>query len=117
MITAATATSVQPGAPGGSPATVTWRTEDSGDHTRESDLVVAADGVWSTVGTQLFRDAVPGYLGATSWRAVIPDTDRDDNYVELWGPGASFGALRVSDTEVYWWGISCTRKASVLMTS
>jgi 2-polyprenyl-6-methoxyphenol hydroxylase-like FAD-dependent oxidoreductase len=73
-------------------------------HTSESDLVVAADGVRSTVREQLFPHASPRYSGSTSWRAVIPDTVSDGRLVQVWGPGTEFGAVRVSDREIYWYG-------------
>ena len=103
LVTGATVTAVQPGTPGGEPAAATWRTS-TGEHTGEADLVVAADGVRSTVRTQLFPDARPRYAGSTSWRAVISDMSFAGRLVEAWGPGTEFGALRVSDGEVYWYG-------------
>ncbi|MGH9129531.1 MAG: FAD-dependent oxidoreductase [Acidimicrobiales bacterium] len=103
LVTGAKVTSVRPGAAGGEPATVTWRT-DAGERTSDSDLVVAADGVRSTVRAQLFAAARPRYSGRASWRAVIPYVGAYDGLVELWGPGAEFGALRVSRTELYWFG-------------
>ena len=53
---------------------------------------------------QLFAAARPRYAGSTSWRAVIPDTSLDGRLTEVWGPGTEFGALRVSDSEIYWYG-------------
>lgn len=103
LVTGAEVTAVRPGGPGGEPAAVTWR-DSTGEHTGEADLVVAADGVRSTVRTQLFPDARARYAGSTSWRAVISDTDFEGRLVEVWGPGTEFGALRVSDGEVYWYG-------------
>src|SRR5215472_9144254 len=103
LVTGAEVTAVRPGDPGGGPAAVTWRAS-TGEHTGEAGLVVAADGVRSTVRTQLFPDARPRYAGSTSWRAVIPDTAFEGRLVEAWGPGSEFGALRVSDREVYWYG-------------
>jgi 2-polyprenyl-6-methoxyphenol hydroxylase-like FAD-dependent oxidoreductase len=103
LITGAEVTGVSPGAPGGEPATVTWQAS-SGEHTRQAALVVAADGVRSTVRAQLFPDVRPCYAGSTSWRAVIPDSAFDGRLVEVWGPGTEFGALRVSDSEIYWYG-------------
>jgi 2-polyprenyl-6-methoxyphenol hydroxylase-like FAD-dependent oxidoreductase len=103
LVTGAEVTDVRPGDPDGEPAAVTWRA-GTGEHTNEADLVVAADGVWSTVRTQLFPDARPQYAGSTSWRAVIPDTAFEGRLVEVWGPGTEFGALRVSGGEVYWYG-------------
>jgi 2-polyprenyl-6-methoxyphenol hydroxylase-like FAD-dependent oxidoreductase len=103
LVTGAEVTAVRPGDPGGEPAAVIWRTS-TGEHTGEAGLVVAADGVRSTVRAQLFPDARPRYAGSTSWRAVIGDTAFDGRLVEVWGPGTEFGALRVSDSEVYWYG-------------
>ena len=103
LVTGAEVAAVRPGDPGGEPAAVTWRTS-SGEHTGEAGLVVAADGVRSTVRAQLFPDARPRYAGSTSWRAVIRDTAFDGRLIEVWGPGTGFGALRISDGEVYWYG-------------
>jgi 2-polyprenyl-6-methoxyphenol hydroxylase-like FAD-dependent oxidoreductase len=66
--------------------------------------VAAADGVRSTVRGQLFPDVRPRYAGSTSWRAVIPDTRLDGRLIEVWGPSTEFGALRVNDGEIYWYG-------------
>ena len=103
LVTGAEVTAVQPGAPGGEPAVATWRTS-TGEHTGEAGLVVAADGVRSTVRTQLFPGARPRYAGSTSWRAVISDTSFAGRLIEVWGPGTEFGALRVSEGEIYWYG-------------
>ena len=103
LVTGAEVTAVQPGAPGGEPAAATWRTS-TGEHTGEAGLVVAADGVRSTVRTQLFPGARPRYAGSTSWRAVISDTSFAGRLIEVWGPGTEFGALRVSEGEIYWYG-------------
>lgn len=103
LVTGAEVTAVRPGDPGGEPAAITWRTS-TGEQASEAGLVVAADGVRSTVRTQLFPDARPQYAGSTSWRAVISDTAFEGRLVEVWGPGTEFGALRVSDGEVYWYG-------------
>jgi 2-polyprenyl-6-methoxyphenol hydroxylase-like FAD-dependent oxidoreductase len=103
LVTGAEVTAIQPGQPGGDPAVLTWRTGTE-EHTMESGMVVAADGVLSTVRTQLFPDAGPRYSGSTCWRAVIPDTSSDGKLVEVWGPAAEFGAMRISDQELYWFG-------------
>jgi 2-polyprenyl-6-methoxyphenol hydroxylase-like FAD-dependent oxidoreductase len=103
LVTGAEVTAVRSGDPGGRPAAVTWRSS-TGEHTLEAGLMVAADGVRSTVRTQLFPEARPRYAGSTSWRAVIRDTAFEGRLVEVWGPGTEFGALRISNSEVYWYG-------------
>jgi 2-polyprenyl-6-methoxyphenol hydroxylase-like FAD-dependent oxidoreductase len=103
LVTDAEVIAVKPGEPGGDPASVTWRTGDEG-HRATADLVVAADGVRSAVRAQLFPAARARYSGSTSWRAVIADTDSEDRLVQAWGPGTEFGSLRVSPTEIYWYG-------------
>lgn len=103
LVTGAEVTAVRPGHPAGESAAVIWQTA-TGQHTSESGLVVAADGVRSTVREQLFPNAHLRYSGSTSWRAVVPDTASDGRLVQVWGPGTEFGAVRVSDREVYWYG-------------
>jgi 2-polyprenyl-6-methoxyphenol hydroxylase-like FAD-dependent oxidoreductase len=104
LLTDARVTGVRAGAPSGEPAVVTWVSKGSA-HDAQADLVVAADGLRSTTRAQLFPHVVPRYGGSTSWRAVIDDTTLvDDRFIAAWGPGAEFGALRISDTEVYWYG-------------
>ena len=103
LVTGAEVLSVKPGAPNGDRATVTWRTADTG-HRAESALIVAADGVRSAVRAQLFPAAPARYSGSTSWRAIIADTESEDRLVQAWGPGTEFGSLRVSPTEIYWYG-------------
>ena len=103
LVTGAEVVAVRPGAPGGELAAVTWGTAEGAD-TVDAQLVVAADGVRSAMRAQLFPAARPRYSGSTSWRAVIPDTVSHGRLVEVWGPGTEFGALRVSDSEIYWYG-------------
>jgi 2-polyprenyl-6-methoxyphenol hydroxylase-like FAD-dependent oxidoreductase len=112
LVTDAEVIAVQPGKPGGDPAAVTWRTAGE-EQTATADLVVAADGVQSAVRTQLFPTVPARYSGSTSWRAVIPDTDSDDRLVQAWGPGTEFGSLRVSPTEIYWYGYFRNRDGAV----
>jgi 2-polyprenyl-6-methoxyphenol hydroxylase-like FAD-dependent oxidoreductase len=103
LVTGAEVTAVQAGQAGAAPATLTWRTS-AGPREHEAGLIVAADGVRSTVRAQLCPAARPRYSGSTCWRAVIPDTGSDGRLIETWGPGTEFGALRVSDGELYWFG-------------
>ncbi|MBE1532127.1 FAD-dependent monooxygenase [Actinomadura algeriensis] len=103
LVTGAEVTDLRPGHPGGAAATVSWRGAD-GTGTREAGLVVAADGVRSVVRERLFPGIRARYSGSTSWRAVVADTDFDGRLVQVWGPGAEFGAVRISEQEIYWYG-------------
>jgi 2-polyprenyl-6-methoxyphenol hydroxylase-like FAD-dependent oxidoreductase len=103
LVTGAEVSAVRPGQPEGDRAEVTWR-RDGQSHHAAADLVVAADGVRSSVRTQLFPAIEPRYGGSTSWRAVIPNTTADRRFVAAWGPSAEFGSLAVSDHEIYWYG-------------
>ncbi len=104
LVTGASVVDVQPGGPGGRTASVTWW-DGAGEHTGTADLVVAADGIRSAVRARLFPDRTLRYSGWTSWRAVIDDPGAaDGGFAAFWGPEAEFGALRISDTQVYWYG-------------
>lgn len=65
---------------------------------------MAADGVRSAVRERLFPRVRPRYCGATSWRAVIPDTGSEGRLVQVWAAGTEFGAVRISEREIYWYG-------------
>ncbi len=104
LLTGAQVRAVEAGDPAGAAARVTWR-KDGSEHAAWADLVVAADGIGSTVRTQLFPDCRLAYSGKTSWRAVISATnDVDERFTITWGPGTEFGAVRISHREVYWYG-------------
>ena len=105
VVTGARVANLSAGTPGGPRAAVSWRDPASGEVLRaDADLVVGADGMWSAVRGVLFPRVHPAYSGSTSWRAIVPDTERDGRLFEYWGPGAEFGVMRVSDTELYWYG-------------
>src|SRR5690625_3832336 len=104
LVTGAQVGTVEAGDPAGSPARVTWR-EDGNDRSARADLVVAADGIGSTVCTRLVPACRVAYSGKTSWRAVTSTTgDVDEHFTITWGPGTEFGAVRISHEEVYWYG-------------
>ena len=94
------------GNPDGEPASVTWL-DGTGEHTHTSDLVVAADGIRSAMRGELFAGRAPAlrYSGWTSWRAVVEGGQTPDlGFAAYWGPGTEFGAVPISDRQVYWYG-------------
>ncbi len=104
LLTDAAVTALRPGDPDGELALVSWQRTTGEQRTTNAELLVAADGVRSTVRSQLCPEIQPRYSGSTSWRAVIADADSDGRLIQAWGPGAEFGTLRVSDGELYWYG-------------
>lgn len=83
---------------------VSWESP-TGSQTATADLVVGADGIRSVVRDTLFPDHALTYSGYSSWRAVIDDSTSDaDRFAMVWGRRAEFGALRISPTQIYWYG-------------
>ncbi|GAA2705036.1 FAD-dependent monooxygenase [Actinoplanes palleronii] len=67
-----------------------------------ADLVVAADGINSSVRMSLFP-AHPGpvHTGVTSWRFVVPHPGGTVTPGETWGGGKVFGVVVLGDGRVY----------------
>ncbi|MFF2569731.1 FAD-dependent monooxygenase [Streptomyces sp. NPDC058084] len=68
----------------------------------EAELVVAADGIRSSVRTDLFPGHPgPRYSGFTTWRVVIPAPERPFAPHETWGPARLWGSQPLKDGRVY----------------
>jgi 2-polyprenyl-6-methoxyphenol hydroxylase-like FAD-dependent oxidoreductase len=69
-----------------------------------ADLVIAADGVHSTLRSLIFpSSAPPMYSGHTTWRGITPAGAVDvAGGGETWGSGVKFGHLPLRDQQVYW---------------
>jgi 2-polyprenyl-6-methoxyphenol hydroxylase-like FAD-dependent oxidoreductase len=68
----------------------------------EADLVVAADGIHSSVRRVLFPDHPgPVYSGFTTWRVVIPLPGVAFASHETWGRGRIWGTHPLKDGRVY----------------
>ncbi|OQO94691.1 hypothetical protein B1813_00880 [Saccharomonospora piscinae] len=90
-------------------ARVTFETSE-GAVSLEADLVVAADGVHSTLRSMLF----PGHPGATyadyvCWRGVAPPGAGSGLadppvWTDSWGRGVRFGTAPLVDGRVFWYG-------------
>ncbi|HET6877478.1 MAG TPA: FAD-dependent monooxygenase [Jatrophihabitans sp.] len=67
-----------------------------------ADVVVAADGIWSTLRTSLFPTAQPPrYAGYTAWRMVVGDPGGAEP-AETWGPGGQrFAVLPIAGGQCY----------------
>ena len=108
LVSGARVTSVDPGEPGGRQAVVR---SVSGRGTEEwrADLLVGADGVRSSVRSQLASASSPQYSGKSSWRGIVDDDALvSEEFVVRWGPGTEFGAVRISENQVYWYGYTHT---------
>lgn len=66
------------------------------------DLVIGADGLYSTMRATLFPDAPsPAYTGQGVWRAVLPRPAEVDHAMMWLGPKIKAGVAPVSDQEIY----------------
>ncbi len=70
-------------------------------------LVIAADGIHSTIRQQLHGDGAPRYAGYTSWRGITQAVDQVGEGVgaETWGPGRRFGFMHIGYGEMCWFGM------------
>src|SRR5690606_23502272 len=75
--------------------------------TEEGDLLIAVDGLQSTIRAALLPSAQSRYAGSTCWRAVIQadpeQIDYDPNvFIETWGRRGRFGIVPLADQHIYW---------------
>jgi 2-polyprenyl-6-methoxyphenol hydroxylase-like FAD-dependent oxidoreductase len=71
----------------------------------DADLVIGADGIRSPVRSAVAPAAVVRYSGMSSWRGIVDDErEVPESFTIVWGPAAEFGALRVDERRVYWYG-------------
>jgi 2-polyprenyl-6-methoxyphenol hydroxylase-like FAD-dependent oxidoreductase len=73
------------------------------------DLLIGADGLWSSVRSQLRGEQPARYSGYTAWRAIAenPDNRRFDSGIstETWGQGVRFGWVPLTGDRVYWFAV------------
>ncbi|MBJ7602766.1 MAG: FAD-dependent monooxygenase [Candidatus Dormibacteraeota bacterium] len=87
--------------PSGSRVHVTLK---SGRHC-DTDLLVGADGIRSTVRQRLLTDGEPRFSGATCWRSVTRFALEEGTAFNWWGRGGEFGIFPLRDGSVYWFGV------------
>lgn len=68
-------------------------------------VLVGADGLRSSVRSQLAGHREPLYAGYTAWRAVTPEgfAPRPTSTSETWGRGHRFGLVPLERDRVYWY--------------
>lgn len=71
--------------------------------TGEYDLVVGADGIYSTVRRLVMNSPEPTYAGNMGWRSIVPTRIPGiaDNIMFLLGDGCVFGLIPVGDGSTY----------------
>jgi FAD-dependent urate hydroxylase len=73
--------------------------------TGDYDLVVGADGIYSTVRDLAIGPVSPGYAGIMAWRTVVPGRPAGvDHLMMLMGDGRFFGLVPVGDGATYGFG-------------
>jgi 2-polyprenyl-6-methoxyphenol hydroxylase-like FAD-dependent oxidoreductase len=73
------------------------------DGSEESgDLVVGADGLWSSVRSELFGDETPRQ-DHVAWRGIAAELlVPSGHWSESWGNGARFGLIDIGQGRMYW---------------
>jgi 2-polyprenyl-6-methoxyphenol hydroxylase-like FAD-dependent oxidoreductase len=84
----------------------------SNGKTEGGDVLIGADGIWSTVRTQLLGKTGPRYAGYLAWRGVAPSPYAECSF-EAWGCGQRFGVVPIGGGQVYWYATAnCSEAAS-----
>jgi len=67
--------------------------------------LIGADGINSTVRTQLHGSAAPAYRGYCIWRGVVPDIGGfvRGHISETWGAGRRFGIMPIGRGRICWY--------------
>lgn len=88
---------------------VTARFADGSEE--RADVLVGADGIRSTVRTQLFGAPQPRYSGYTCWRSAArlehPKL-APELYTQYYGRGSNFGIFPIGDNYWSWYGTKMT---------
>lgn len=73
-------------------------------------LLIGADGIHSTVRTQLFGEEKPRYAGYTAWRGVTTPPAVEMRVGEYWGCGTRFGLVPLTQGRYYWFATRNARE-------
>lgn len=69
-----------------------------------ADLLIAADGIHSSIRQKLVPDSAPRYAGYMCWRGVAENKGRVDEHTscEIWATSGRFGYAPLKNGQVYW---------------
>jgi len=72
--------------------------------TVRADLLLAADGIHSSIRRQLLPASLSRYAGYTCWRGITDNKERVEEYTstELWSTQGRFGMAPMKNGLVYW---------------
>jgi 2-polyprenyl-6-methoxyphenol hydroxylase-like FAD-dependent oxidoreductase len=74
---------------------------------RRATLLIAADGVGSTLAARLPGYAPPRYAGYTCWRAICAAPSNWGGVCgEIWGRGDRFGVVGLTNDRIYWFAVA-----------
>ncbi|WP_046176407.1 FAD-dependent monooxygenase [Domibacillus indicus] len=110
------------------PGTVEWgkqflRLEQKDNHVRVAfsdgsqaagSLVVAADGIHSSIRKQIFQKDTYRYAGYTCWRGVVSVDGLprlSHRFIETWGTKGRFGIVPLPKNKVYWYALINARQS------
>ncbi|HEX9019261.1 MAG TPA: FAD-dependent monooxygenase [Anaerolineaceae bacterium] len=76
----------------------------SNGSTVPGDLLIAADGIGSTIRKQMQPRVQQRYSGYIAWRGVVTYTDpvAQQRVSEAWGCGSRFGVVPIGNGKIYW---------------
>ncbi|MFJ5770736.1 FAD-dependent monooxygenase [Psychrobacillus sp. NPDC093180] len=77
-----------------------------------ADLLIAADGIHSTIRKKLVPNSEPRYSGYTCWRGITENKGKVDEFTstEIWSTNGRFGMAPMKDGRVYWFACINTRE-------
>ncbi|MFJ8064985.1 FAD-dependent monooxygenase [Psychrobacillus sp. NPDC096426] len=69
-----------------------------------ADLLIAADGIHSSIRKKLVPNSAPRYSGYTCWRGITENKGNVDEFTstEIWSSTGRFGIAPMKNGQVYW---------------
>lgn len=84
------------------------------------DLLIGADGLHSAVRKQYLKDGDPRFANCFAWRGVVTGEFEglpSDSGLLIFGSGLQFGAMRIGQGRVYWFGAVADKKGAGTRTT